>query len=349
MSTSPGPVEATPSSGPVLVRDLGEFGLIDQVVAGLPQDDRVLLGPGDDAAVLAAPDRRVVVTTDMLVEDQHFRRDWSTAYQVGRKAAAANLADVAAMGAVPTALVVAVGVPGELPAAWVLDLSAGLRDEAAIVGASVVGGDTVAAERVVVSVTALGDLQGRPPITRSGARPGDLLVLAGSLGRSAAGLDLLRAGERSGALVDSHRVPTPPYATGPALARAGARAMCDVSDGLLADLGHLAQASGVCIEVDASLLVVDPELATAGDRLGIPALTWVLTGGEDHALVAAIDPVSALPLVGPTGGLRAGVRVIGAVHEGNGVVVRGGPAGLRTAGFEHFAARPSAADPRVEP
>ena len=178
---------------------LGEFGLIARVVARLGTTPGVLLGPGDDAAVVAAPDGRVVATTDVLVEGVHFRRDWSSAYDVGRKAAAANLADVAAMGGTGTALLVGLAAPADLPVAWAEALADGLRDEAALVGAAVVGGDTVTADRIVVSVTALGDLAGRAPVTRSGARPGDVVVLAGRMGRSAAGLRrCCRPGRRPG-------------------------------------------------------------------------------------------------------------------------------------------------------
>ncbi len=292
-------------------RDLGEFGLIAAVTARLPGSPAVLLGPGDDAAVVAAPDGRVVATTDVLVEGVHFRRDWSGAYDVGRKAAAANLADVAAMGGTATALLVGLAAPADLPLDWALGLADGLRDESALVGAVVVGGDTVAAPQVVVSVTALGALAG-PPVTRAGARPGDLVVVAGRLGWSAAGLRLLRQGVVDGPLVEAHRRPCPPYALGPVLAAAGATAMCDVSDGLVQDLGHIATASGVCIELEATSLA--DEQVTLED---------VLTGGEDHALVATV------PAEVPDG-----CRVVGRVVEGSGVRVDGRPL---EGGWEHWA------------
>jgi thiamine-monophosphate kinase len=286
---------------------VGEFGLIARVIDRLADSPAVLLGPGDDAAVVATPDGRVVATTDVLVEGVHFRREWSSAYDVGRKAAAANLADIAAMGARGTALLVGLAAPADLPVAWSLELTDGLRDEAAVVGAAVVGGDVVRSETLVISVTALGDLDGCAPVTRAGARAGDVVVLAGELGRSAAGLDLLQSGAREGALVDAHRRPTPPYELGPALARAGATAMCDVSDGLVADLGHVARASGVHIDLD-----------DADDHF--------LTGGEDHALVATMPAGSPLP---------QGVRVIGRVTAGEpGVTVAGEPA---PGGWDHFA------------
>lgn len=297
-------------------RDLGEFGLIDHVVARLGTSAAVLLGPGDDAAVVAVPDGRVVATTDVLVEGVHFRRDWSSAYDVGRKAAAANLADVAAMGATATALLVGLAAPGDLPVAWATGLADGLRDEAAVVGAVVVGGDTVSCDRVVVSVTALGDLAGRPPVTRAGAQPGDDVVLAGTTGRSAVGLALLRADRSAGPLVDAHRRPSPPYALGPALADLGATAMCDVSDGLVQDTGHLAAASGVLVELDSALL----------PRVDGVDLDAALTGGEDHALVATVPAGTALP---------DGVVRIGTVRPGSGVSVLGHDPGARS--WEHFA------------
>jgi thiamine-monophosphate kinase len=287
-------------------RDVGEFGLIARVIARLGSSPSVLLGPGDDAAVVAAPDGRVVATTDVLVEGVHFRRDWSTAYDVGRKAAAVNLADVAAMGARGTALLVGLAAPPDLPVEWGLRLTDGLRDEAELVGAAVVGGDVVRSEVLVISVTALGDLEGREPVTRSGAQVGDVVVLAGELGRSAAGLALLEDGSRDGELVDAHRRPTPPYEMGPLLAQAGATSMCDVSDGLLGDVAHIAAASGVRIDLDAA------------DEL-------FLTGGEDHALVATLPADAAIP---------AGCRAIGRVLAGDGVTVEGQPA---AAGWDHFA------------
>ena len=183
---------ATPAPG--TVGALGEFGLIQAVAARLPQGRGVLLGPGDDAAIVASPDGRTVVTVDLLVEGRHFRRDWSSAADVGHKAAAQNLADVAAMGARPHSLVVGLGVPAELPVDWVLELADGLQAECATVGASVVGGDLVRSDAVTIAVTALGDLGGRDPVTRSGARPGDVVALVGRLGWAAGGTAVLTRG-----------------------------------------------------------------------------------------------------------------------------------------------------------
>lgn len=309
------------------VADLGEFGLISRVTKGWVQPSTTLLGPGDDAALTAAPDGRVVASTDMLVEGVHFRLDWSTPEQIGRKAAAVNLADVAAMGALPTALLVGLGCPPETPADLVQGLADGMWSEATSVGAGLVGGDTVSAPVVVISVTVLGDLAGLAPVTRSGARPGDVLAVAGRLGWAAAGLAVLNRGFRSPVeVVGAQRVPQPPYLAGPAAARAGATAMIDVSDGLLADLDHIADASGVGVEIESSRLPIAPKLADVAAALGADPLRWLLTGGEDHALAATFPPDSTLP--------EGWVR-IGAVREGHGVLVDGQPYDGEQ-GWDHF-------------
>lgn len=294
------------------VGDLGEHALVARVVARLGGPPAPA-GPGDDAAVVPTPDGRVVVTTDLLVEGRHFRLDWSTPYDVGRKAAAQNLADVAAMGAVPTALLVGLAAPASFRLDAADALVDGLREECALVGATVVGGDVVAADALTLAVTALGDLHGRPPVTRAGARPGDVVVVAGDVGWSAAGLALLRRGIGEGPLVEVHRRPRPPYDAGPALAALGATAMCDTSDGLVADLGHVARASGVRIDLHGAALRPTARGVTLAD---------VLHGGEDHALVATVPAGCGSPW-----------PVIGAVRPGEGVWVDGGRA---RGGFDHF-------------
>jgi thiamine-monophosphate kinase len=360
------------------VAELGEFGLIAELSRWLPPDPRALVGIGDDAAVLAVPDGRVVATTDFLLEGRHFRRDWSSARDVGHKAAARSLADVAAMGGVPTALLVALAAPPDLPVSWARELAVGLAAECARVHppASVVGGDTARADAVLLAVTALGDLAGRPPVRRGGAVPGDVVAVAGPLGHAAAGLALLSAGlagtdvapppagsaprsaglggsDPAGAsLVTAQLRPAPPYDAGPEAAALGAHAMIDVSDGLLADLGHIADASGVQIDVDSaaalpaqagSPLLEAARAVRSADRnffgrtgRGITpehadarrvALRWVLTGGEDHSLVATFPRGVALP---------SRWRVIGAVREGSGVLVDAAPWAGDT-GWNHFA------------
>ncbi|GAA4675997.1 thiamine-phosphate kinase [Pseudonocardia yuanmonensis] len=329
--TPPGATEAsdTPSGPdePPALATIGEFGLIERVTRDRAQPPATLLGPGDDAAVVAQPDGRVVACVDVLVEGVHFRLDWSTPRDVGRKAVAANLADVAAMGAVPTGLLVGLAAPRETPVETLEGLAEGMWAEAGVVGVGLVGGDVAASSTLVVSVTALGSLEGRAPVTRAGARPGDVVAVCGRLGWAAAGLAVLTRGFRSpGAIVDAHRAPTPPYAAGPAAALGGATAMIDVSDGLLADLGHVALESGVRIALRREAFAVPGRLAEIAPALGVDPLDWMLTGGEDHALAATFPAGTALP---------EGFVVLGAVEEGEGVVVDGEPyAGA--AGWEHF-------------
>lgn len=311
------------------VGSLGEFGLIAALTARLPQHAGVLVGPGDDAAVLTAPDGRVVVCTDLLVQDRHFRLTPGQGRDVGHKAAAANLADVAAMGAVPTALLLGLVAPPDLDAQWVLDAVAGLAAEGALVGAAVVGGDVTAGPLVMLAVSALGDLQGRAPVGRSGARVGDAVAVCGRLGASAAGFAVLEAGrhDRHPDLVAAHRRPSPPYAEGPRAAGAGATAMIDISDGLLADVGHLATASGVHIDLTTAALPPDDLLCAAGADLDTDPAAWVFTGGEDHALVATFPADAALP---------AGWREIGTVHGGPPLVTVDGTPRPGRAGWDHF-------------
>jgi thiamine-monophosphate kinase len=289
----------------------------------------VLLGPGDDAAVITAPDGRVVISTDMLVENRHFRRDWSTAEDVGHKAVARAFSDITAMGALPTALVVALGVPGSLELSWTDGLMSGLREECAHIDAAIVGGDVTAAETVTITLTALGDLEGRPPVTLAGAGTGDVVALCGRTGWAAAGFAVLGRGFRSPVqVVVAHRRPEPPYFEGPHAATLGATAMTDVSDGLIADLGHIAAASNVRIELRGELLDVPAKLREVGAALNVDPLVWVLTGGDDYALVATFPAGTELPDTW---------RVIGEVVDGrpaSGVWVDGRrwPVG----GHEHF-------------
>ena len=310
----------------ITVADVGEFGLIARVTAALSPADTTLLGPGDDAAIVRTADGRVVASTDLLIENRHFRRDWSTANDVGHKAAAKNFADIVAMGAVPTALLVGFGAPGDLEVEWVDGFTAGLREECGVVGAAVVGGDVVAADVITLAVTALGDLQGRDPVTLDGARVGDVVAFAGRLGWAGAGFAVLGRGFRSPVqVVNAHRRPEPPYAQGVEAALLGATSMTDVSDGLVADLGNIATASEVRIDLTAKAIPVALKLKEVAAALNTDPMTWVLTSGDDYALVATFPKGASLPNEW---------TVIGAVNEGSGVRVDGRvwPNG----GHEHF-------------
>lgn len=302
------------SEGAVLARIL-------RILAGTSTAE---VGPGDDAAVIAAPDGRIVATTDTLVHGPDFRLAWSSGYDLGFKAAAVNLADVAAMGARPTALLVALAMPDSTPIAFVEAIASGLRTacERLAPDCAVEGGDLTASDTLTIAVTALGSLDGRDPVLRSGARVGDVVCVCGELGAAGRGLALLfdRFRDVDGApvpvdaadLSDAERHdlaaqlrPSPPVRTGGEAASAGATAMMDVSDGLVLDATRMALASGVTLALDP----LDPD---------------ALTGGEDHALLATFPP-DLRPL--PEGFRRIGlviergehpVLVGGRAHDGRG-------------------------------
>lgn len=328
--------------------ELGESHIVSRVLTRNPEPAHVIVGPGDDAAV-TAPEGRLVSTADMLVENEDFTRDWLDWGLLGRKAAAQNLADVCAMGAVPHGLLVSLAIPDDTDIADLEALYSGLFDEAERAGAAlectvpIIGGDLSSSKLIVIAITALGTVPEGSAILRSGAQPGDSLYLAGTVGRAAAGLDLLFAGlrrETAGPelrpLIETQLAPQPDYG---ALRVIGASAMIDVSDGLSLDLARVATASGVGIELDRALLadLIDPLLpaaefvldaraangtaATAEDL----ALSWVLDGGEDHGF-AASAPSRQSPGVG--------WRRIGRVRTGHDVSLDGTP--VPASGFSHF-------------
>lgn len=290
----------SPAVDPETIGSLGEQAVLARILPRLRPGDAALLGAGDDAAVVAAGDGRFVVTCDMMIHGPDFRLAWSTPFELGWKAAATNLTDVAAMGARPTALVVAIAAPPTLPVAVLEGIADGLREGLASLapGAGVVGGDLSASSVLTIAVTAFGDLEGRTPVTRSGARDGDVLAHAGVRGDAARGLALLFAEgvdasgepdlERTAALRARHPrliaaqlAPEPPVGAGVAAAEAGATAMLDVSDGLARDARRLAEASGVGLDFDRAALGADARLA--------------LAGAEDHGLLATFPAGSAVP------------------------------------------------------
>lgn len=306
----------------------GEFELIDRITQGLVVGDDVVLSVGDDAAVLALSGH-AVVTTDLLVENVHFKRQWSPARSVGRKAVAVNVSDVEAMGARPSSVVVGLAFPKDLDQRWVAEFEAGAIEECERAGVSLVGGDLSSASIIVVCVTAMGDLGGRAAVTRSGATPGDIVAVCGRLGWAAAGLTVLQRGFGSPKdLVAEQQTPSVPYGQGVVASRAGATAMLDVSDGLLADLGHIAEASGVLLDVDTSLLTVPESVERVASATGKPPLGFVLAGGEDHALAATFPAWTELP---------EGWTRIGEVRAGDPVVLVNGQPFEGAPGWDHFA------------
>ncbi len=309
-------------TNPETIASIGENEALRRTVSRLNGGEFTIVGSGDDSAVISTTDDRFVVTTDTMIEGHDFRLDWSTFFDLGFKAVATNISDVAAMGAKPTSLVVAIAVPGSTPVtaleAFADGLSAACTQLAP--GCAVVGGDLASSDQVFISVTAHGALEGRAPVLRSGAKAGDVVAVAGTLGRAAAGLALLQSGNRDAIAAYDDFVavqlrPTPPIAQGVAAAESGATSMLDVSDGLAGDAARIAKASGVRIRLNRSdllgfaAMVEEPAMAISAD-----AFDWVLNGGEDHALLATFSPEAKLP--------RA-FKPIGLVADGSGVWLDG--------------------------
>jgi thiamine-monophosphate kinase len=287
-------------------RDLGEFGLISRLVSRLAAPgENVVLGPGDDAAAVRLGGT-ALATADLLLEGLHFDLAFSSAGDVGWKALAVNVSDIAAMGGVPRYALVSLGAPASTPVAMLEALYDGLGECARAFGVWVVGGDTVGSDRLIVSVAVLGDAGPSGVVSRGGARAGDVICVTGSFGGAAAGLWLLRGAhedERAVALLDrfpgliaAHRRPTPRVREGLAAAAAGATAMIDVSDGLAADVGHICDASGLGVEIRAASVPVAGGVTDVAAWAGADPNRLALGGGDDYELAFAIPAaqVSAL-------------------------------------------------------
>lgn len=328
---------------------LDESGILARLTSGLPQGVDVELGPGDDAAVVRLASPRLVITTDTLTEGHDFLLDRTTPEQIGAKAAVQNLADVAAMGARPQAVVSAVSAPRDIDSAILEGITRGLAQRCARYGASVVGGDLGAAQALSITITAVGALpEEQAPRTRSGARPGDVVAVGSALlGRSAAGLALILEGDPERMAADSaaqaliawQNSPDPDLQLGWTAAAGGregaqsATSMMDLSDGLVRDGGRIARASGVILDLDHRVLESDAAaLAPAAHLLGRSdeaAWEWVLHCAEEHAMLATFG--------GP--GLPLGFRAIGRVRalgagEEPAILLDGEP--IAGEGFDHF-------------
>jgi thiamine-monophosphate kinase len=322
---------------------------VAKILAG--EGTGVRLGIGDDAALVEAGDRTVILTTDVLVEDVHFRRGAISARDLGYKAIAVNVSDIAAMGGSPRYALVAAALPRDIQIAWVVELYGGIRDAAAEYAMAVVGGDTSVSDRIVVSVTVTGEVARNGAVTRAGARAGDRLVVTGQLGASAGGLRLAEADPESvrpiigsgwaRALLAAHVRPQARVGEGQTLAQSGATAMMDLSDGLAIDLGRLCRASGVGAVVDLSRVPIAPELAPLAGILPIDPLHLALSGGEDYELLAAL-PIQAVEPARAVLRERFGTRLteIGEVRREEGLVALledGSERPLEPEGWNHFA------------
>jgi thiamine-monophosphate kinase len=279
------------------LRSLGEFGLIARLTSQISSGAGVEVGIGDDAAVLVpTPGRRLVVTTDVLVEGRHFTASLEEPADWGWKAVAVNCSDVAAMGALPRWLVLALTIPEATPVRRLDQVYEGMCEACQAFAVDLVGGDTSRGPALSLAVTAVGEAE--RVVTRGGARPGDRLAVSGPLGAPAAGLALLQRGGDDAAellaafpaLAAAHRRPCPDLSAGPRLAGAGATAMIDVSDGLAGDALHLAEASGTGLEIDQALVPVAPGVREAAELLRRDPVALALGGGEEFVLAVALPP-----------------------------------------------------------
>jgi len=336
----------------VRLAELGEFGFIEKIarLVGAPQAP-VVVGIGDDAAVLKLTgDGYLLLTTDVLVEDVHFRRQWLSPEQIGTRAAGMALSDIAAMGGRPIAAFVSVGLPPTLEVEPAEELMAGLSRTATQYGAVLAGGDTTASSQgIFVDVVILGTTH--QPWLRNGAQPGDILMVTGSLGEAGAALALLQAGQVTDAsalpeaLAKRFANPTPRLAVAEALAaRNMVKAAIDISDGLVQDAGHLSQRSGVSITIESARVPISPICCQTAQQLAQDPVQWALTSGEEYELLLAISPEmaeQASQVVTANGEIA--LTEIGYVTEGERVVVldeSGKPMDVTLGGWDHFGQDP---------
>ena len=322
------------SKRPVTISEVGEFGFLDRLLPSLKSGRGVIVGPGDDCAVVRVGTKSLLITTDALIEDVHYRRAWMSPRQIGRKAYLVNASDIAAMGGRPRFCVVSTAAPENFPSAALAAIHRGLATAASETGAVLVGGNLARAEQLSISVTLLGEAPMRP-LRRRGARPGDLLCVTGTLGEAALGLLMLDRGERAARVpLRRFREPQPRLRAGELLARHRlVSAAIDISDGLVQDLTHLCAASRVGAHIEAARLPISRRV-----RRRQPVLA--LNGGEDYELLCAVpernwqrverlQPRLGCPLtrIGRCTAPGAGIRILDE---------RGRPLEA-SEGFDHFA------------
>jgi len=329
------------------ISSLGEFGLIEQIRRTAARDaKRVRIGIGDDAAALVlSPSSALLATTDMLLEGVHFDLATTDLFSLGWKSAAVNLSDIAAMGGTPRFCLTALGIPSPLTVEDIRVFYQGVNACLKKFGAVLVGGDTCRSRTgLVISVSMLGEMDKKQVITRSGARPGDLIFVTGTLGDSSAGLEVLqrKAGGRGQGtevrkLIEKHLRPVPLIVEGRKIAASGiASAMIDVSDGLSSDLGHICEESGVGAEIVAANIPLGAGVMSL-KTLERPALAYALSGGEDYELLFTVPPDKLRKFRS----LRLGASEIGVITRGRSMSIVGGDgrkALLPASGYDHFRA-----------
>ena len=332
------------------IKEAGEFGLIDKINIGLiTNPERVIKGIGDDTAVLNSdPSKVILFTTDMLVEGVHFKLDFSTPKQVGLKALAVNISDIAAMGGMPTNAVISIGISGESDIEIVEGIYEGLREMCAKYQINIVGGDTVSSNDLIINVALMGEVEKEQVIYRSGAETGDYIYVTGPLGDSAAGLHLLTESKGRGqsilrehlSLVEKHLAPEPRLIEAQMLVNSGyISAMNDISDGLASELHEIGEQSNVGFKIYESKLPLSNSLRNL-DSSKINSLELALFGGEDFELVFTVRAKDNDDFQKYITEKQLKVHLIGettAIDGGYTLIDKHGQAGsLESKGYNHF-------------
>ena len=324
----------------MLIKELGEFDLIERIKNHLKIENNKIVGPGDDTAVLPLSENKVLLfTTDMLLEGIHFTTTFATPYQIGYKAIASNLSDIAAMGGLPRYALVSLGLPPSIPLEFVDRFYRGMEELGTQFGLRLVGGDTNRFEKIVINISLLGEAEKGYIAKRSGARVGDKIVVSGFLGDSGGGLICLEKGlsldsPAAEVLVDKHLQPFPRIGEAQELVKAGAKAMIDISDGISCDLHQLARASGVGARIFLNKFPISKELNEVAERLKLDPVELALYGGEDYELLFATSSVDNLPE------LKIPLSVIGEILPPESGVIQvdkeGQESDLPFKGYQHF-------------
>lgn len=333
------------------IEDIGEFGLIETISKLVDKeqkkDGRVSVGIGDDAAVVAPPDTgRMLLTTDTMVENVHFNRDYVSGEDVGYKAMATNLSDIAAMSGCPDYATVTLGLPRDMDVEFIKSVYRGLLECAMTYDTAIVGGDLTKSPKFFITVSLTGSAEIDNVRLRSHARPGDVIMVTGALGGAGAALKGLKAGARPGrgipkALFLRYARPEPRLLEGRLAGRSGAGAIQDISDGLLADLGHICRSSGLGAKIRLPDIPVFPESKKLPGLTASSALRFALTGGEDYELIITAQPdKSGIIKAKVEGDIKTKVTIVGEIIEGGtGVEVVNAEGRIVTqkrTGYEHF-------------
>lgn len=325
------------------VKNLGEFGLIARIADRVKPGVGVEIGIGDDAAVTRPAAGRVLLTsTDMLVDGVHFDRSLCDPVTLGRKSLSVNLSDIAAMGGEPRYFLLSMAIPSGLSLEFIDDFMDGMLSRAEEFGVSLIGGDTCSSrEGLVICVTIMGEQHPEKIIRRKGARPGDLIFVTGTLGDSALGLTMLKEGKRGEPATDKHLDPFPRVREGIALAEAGIpTAMIDISDGLLADLGHILECSGTGAQLELEKIPLSPFFLEKCRPLSRESYSMALAGGEDYELLFTAPASRQREISALFERLGTPVTAIGAITAGEKLSVMAGDGseyGIDSRGFNHFA------------